>query len=133
MPERGLPADVLGMVGIKIVIEQRASAIVRLTLRRLAAKRGDAGGYPLTGHGQQQTLGGTVVLHPHRRKRAEIDVAVGHMFRRKPGAQQIGAGDIVSAVALRHGNHQPGVVVVQYQGELENRLPIYRLRLRRRR
>ena len=55
------------------------------------------------------------------------------MLRGEPRAQQIGAGDKESAVTLRHGYHQTGVVVVEHEGKLENRLIIYRLRLRRRR
>ena len=69
MPEGRLSADMLRVVGVEIVIEQRAAPEVRFGLRRLRAERRHAGCNPVPGNGQQQTLPGAVVLHPNLRKR----------------------------------------------------------------
>ena len=55
------------------------------------------------------------------------------MRRGQTRAQQIGAGDKESAFTLRHGHDQAGIVVIDHDGQLENRFIIYRLCLGRRR
>ena len=131
MPERRLTADMFRVVGVEIVIQQRPAPVVRFGLRRLRAERGHAGRHPVAGNGQQQALRGAVVRHPNLIKRGEIHLSGRNMRRGQPRAQQVGAGNKESAFTLRHRHDQTGIVVVDHEGELEDRFIIYRLCLRR--
>ena len=77
MPHRRLAARVLGMVGINVVVEQRAPAIMRLALRALTAKRRDPRRNPVPGDRQHEPLGAAVILSGR------------HMLLRQSGAKQI--------------------------------------------
>ena len=133
MPDRRLAARVFGMVGINVVIEQRAAAIVRFALRALLTERRDPRRDPVPGDRQQQALGRAVVLCAYRRKRREIHLSGWHMRGRQPGAEQIRARNKPGALTLRHRHHQTRVIVVQHQGELEYCFAVYRPCIRRRR
>ncbi len=133
MPQGSLAASVFGAAGIDVVVEQRSPPVVRFAPRGFAAKRGGTIPDPLPRHKQQQPLAIAVIFGANVGQRREVNVSRWEMLGGDPGPLQIAVGYNIAPLTPRNGHHEFGIVIVDHQGKVEDRLSVNGLRVRRRR